>query len=51
VSTILNRALFQQYALGYDSHVHRKLTLTIEQHINDQDLTLKTTYHIELAQI
>jgi hypothetical protein len=38
--TILSRALSQQYALGYDSHVHRRLT---QQCSKNQDITLITT--------
>jgi hypothetical protein len=35
--TILNRALSQQHALGYDSHLHCRLTLSTDQHSNNQD--------------
>jgi ribosomal protein S9 len=43
VITTLNRALSQQYALGYDSYLHRKLTLITDQRSNNQDQSLKTS--------
>jgi hypothetical protein len=51
VITTLNRALSQQYELGYYSYLHRRLTLITYQRSNNQDQALKKSYHIALVHI